>query len=149
MCRHSDRRAGDEARTLRPVSRLWLRRTIVGLSVVPIVTGTTTVLLGSSIIQGGGEPTASTESELRFYGAWWIGAGLFLGSLAPHVEQRTVALRAVCGLLVLGAIGRALAIADAGRPRTIFLALLAAELVVATVLVVWQSRVARAATETA
>jgi len=120
-----------------------LRRTLRVLAVVPIMAGIATVLFGSDIIPGGGRPGASVESELRFYGAWWIGAGLFLLSLAPRIEERGRELQAFAALLALGAVGRVIALVDDGRPHAQFLVLLGVEIVVAGVLVAWQRRVAR------
>jgi hypothetical protein len=125
-------------------SRRNLQRVIVALGLVPIVTGAASLVFGTDVIPEAGSPSASTESELRFYAVWWLGAGLFLASLAPRVEQRGRELRAVCALLVLGACGRALAIADAGRPQPIFVVLMALEFLIPPVLVLWQARVARA-----
>jgi hypothetical protein len=124
-------------------SRRNLQRLIVALGLVPIVTGAVSLVLGTDAIPEAGAPSASTESELRFYAVWWLGAGLFLASLAPRIEERGRELRAVCALLVLGAAGRALAIADAGRPQPIFVVLMVLEFLIPPVLVLWQARVAR------
>jgi hypothetical protein len=128
-------------------SRRNLQRTIVGFAVVAIVTGTLTVFFGTAVIPRGGSATASVESELRFYGAWYLGAGLFLASLARRIEHRAFELRMVSLLLVLGGVGRILAIADAGWPHPLFIVLLALELLLPPVLVVWQWRVSRLATD--
>lgn len=120
-----------------------LRRTLRILAVVPIVAGAATVLFGSGIIPGAERPGASVESELRFYGAWWIGAGLFLLSLAPRIEERGRELQVFAALLVLGAAGRVIALLDDGRPHAQFLVLMGLEIVVAGALVAWQRRVAR------
>jgi hypothetical protein len=83
-----------------------LQRTLYVLAVIPVVAGASTVLLGSESVPAAGKPTASIESELRFYSVWWIGAGLFLAWLAPRIEERTRELRVFCALLFLaGLIG--------------------------------------------
>jgi hypothetical protein len=128
-------------------SRRNLQRTIVAFAVVAVVTGALSVFFGSSVIPNGGSAKASVESELRFYAAWYLGAGLFLASLAPRIEHRRLELRMVGLLLILGAVGRILGIADAGWPHPIFIVLLALELALPPVLVVWQSRVSRLATD--
>ncbi len=125
-------------------SRTYLQRALIGLAVIPVLAGTATLLLGSDAIPDAGRPGASVESELRFYGVWWIGAGIFLASLARDVERRGWELRVFCALLALGAAGRVIALADDGRPHATFLVLMGVEIVVAVVLVVWQARVARA-----
>lgn len=119
-----------------------LRRTIRALAVVPIVAGTLTLVLGSAVIPDPGRPSASTESELHFYGVWWIATGLFLLSLVPRIEHRGRELRVVCGLLVLAAVGRVIAIADAGWPHWQFVVLMGLEFVLPPLLVLWQRRIA-------
>lgn len=120
-----------------------LRRTLLLLAIVPIVTGTMTVLGGSNIVPEGGSPSASVESELRFFAVWWIGAGLVLAWIAGDVLQRGRELRVLCVLLFLGGIARALALLDAGSPAPLFVVLMVVELVLPVVLVLWQKRVAR------
>jgi len=110
------------------------------LAIVPIVAGAGTIVFGSNVIQDGGSPAASVESELRFYSAWWVGAGLFLWWLAPQVAERRRALRVFCAVLLLGAFGRVLAIVDAGWPDPFFVVLLGVEVVVAAALLALSGR---------
>ena len=119
-------------------------RLLVGLlALVAVVAGAQTVLLGSAVIPDGGAPSASVESELRFYGAWWLGAGLFLAWIARDLERRGGELRAVSAVLFLAGLARLLAWADAGRPHTVFLVLLAFELLLPPLFVVWHARASR------
>jgi hypothetical protein len=120
-----------------------LRLALRILAAVPILTGAATAILGSAIIRDHGAVHANVESELRFYGVWWIGLGIFLASLAPRIEERGGELRVACALLFAGGLARLWALADAGRPATEYLVLMAIELVLAIALPVWQSRVAR------
>jgi len=94
-----------------------LQRALYVLAVIPVVAGGATALLGSASIPSSGEPTASIESELRFYSVWWIGAGLFLAWLAPRVAERTRELRVFCALLFFAGLTRLLAVSDAGWPH--------------------------------
>lgn len=125
-------------------SRKNLQRTITGLSVIPIFFGALVLLTGSAAIPDAGSPSASVESELRFYGAWYLGAGLFLASLAPRIEERGRELRIFAGLLILSAIGRTIGIAADGWPHPRLVGLMAVEYLLPPILVVWQARVARA-----
>ena len=120
-----------------------LRRTLYVVSIVPIVTGTLTVLLGPDSVPSPGEPSANLDSELRFYSVWWIGAGLFLISLAPRVEERTLELRVFFGLLFLTGVSRILAAIDTDWPSTGQLILLGLELTLPVVFVTWQARVVK------
>ncbi len=54
-----------------------LRAALLVLGAVPLLTGAASILLGSAIIPGP-DPSPSVESELRFYAAWWTGAGAVL-----------------------------------------------------------------------
>jgi hypothetical protein len=117
-----------------------LRRALYVLAVIPVVAGAATVLLGSGSVPASGEPSASIESELRFYSVWWIGAGLFVLWLAPRVEERTRELRVFCALLFLAGLSRIIAILDAGWPEPTQVALMGIELTLPLVLVAWQAR---------
>lgn len=118
-----------------------LRRTLRVVAFVPILTGLWTVLLGADSVTGAGDASPELESELRFYSVWWIGAGLFLLWLAPQVERRTLELRVFCALLFLGGVSRLLAAAATDWPSTGQIVLLALELVLPVIFVVWQGRV--------
>jgi hypothetical protein len=120
-----------------------LRRTLYVLGVVPILAGAATVIFGADSVLGAGEASPSLESELRFYSVWWVGAGLFLIWLAPRVEERTLELRVFCGLLFLAGLSRLFAVVATDWPSTGQIVLMVIELVLAVVLVIWQSRVGR------
>lgn len=127
-----------ESRSLRT-----LRRTLYVLAIVPVVAGAATVLLGSDSVPDPGDPSANLESELRFYSVWWIGAGLFVVWLAPRIHERTRELRVFCALLFLTGLSRVLAILDTDWPSTGQIVLMALELSLPPILVVWQARAVR------
>jgi hypothetical protein len=118
-----------------------LTRTLYALSVIPIVAGLATVVLGADSVPAPNDAPANVESELRFYSVWWIGAGLFLAWLAPRVEERALELRAFCALLFLSGLSRLLAAAATDWPSAGQLTLMGVELVLPVVLVTWQARV--------
>jgi Domain of unknown function (DUF4345) len=120
-----------------------LRLTLYVVSVIPIVAGALTVVLGADSVPSPGDPSPNLESELRFYSVWWIGAGLFLAWLAPRVEERTTELRVFCALLFLSGLSRVFAAIATDWPSTGQLVLMAIELTLPIVFVVWQSRVVR------
>lgn len=126
-------------------SRRALQGTLLVLACVPIVTGTLSVVGGTGIIGGGDGTHPNVESELRFYAAFYVGFGVFIGSLAPRIEQRGRELRTAAAVLVLAASGRAIAIVSGREPDTLFVVLMAVELAIAAGLVTWQAQVARAA----
>lgn len=120
-----------------------LRRTLYVVSVIPIVTGALTVILGADSVPSPGDPSPNLESELRFYSVWWIGAGLFLAWLAPRVEERTTELRVFCALLFLSGLSRMFAAIATDWPSTGQIALMAIELVLPIVFVAWQASIAK------
>ena len=120
-----------------------LRVFLAGVAVLGVVTGAVTVVAGSNVIPGGGEPSASIESELRFFATWWIGAGVFVAWVLRDLERRGRELRAFLALVVLAGIARALAWADAGRPDPLFVVLTVVELVLPPLVAVWHARVTR------
>lgn len=110
---------------------------------VPIVTGVFAVLTGAEGMPGQNEASASVESELRFFAVFWIAFGAAVVWAAPRVARETSLVRALMAVLFLGGLARAIAWAAEGRPHGLFIALMAIELVLPPVIVLWQSRVAR------
>ena len=102
------------------------------LGLIPIVAGFASVLFGGATVPGAEGPSA--ESELRFYGAWWVGAGVFLWWVAADLPRRRRLLPAFAGLLALGATGRLIGIVVDGAPDGQLIALMVVEYVVAAAL---------------
>lgn len=117
-----------------------MRIALRALALIPMAAGAATVVLGSAIITGAGAPGPSVESELRFYGAWWVGAGLFLWWLAPEVARRRREVRVFAGLLALGATGRLIGLLVDGEPHWQFAALMVIEYAIAAALLALASR---------
>lgn len=120
-----------------------LRIVLVLLAVVATSAGTLTVLTGSSTVLSSGTVSPSVDSELRFYAAWYVGVGLVLAWTAFHVEVAGTVLRSVCGVLLLGAVGRSVSLVMVGRPHPVYLVLLAIEVALPVVLLPWQHAVAK------
>jgi hypothetical protein len=102
------------------------------LGAIPIVAGLASVAFGGAVVPGDAGPSA--ESELRFYGAWWFGAGLFLQWVASDLPARRPWLLPFAGLLALGATGRLIGILVDGAPDGQFVALMVIEYAVAALL---------------
>jgi hypothetical protein len=125
-----------------PVARRGLQVFLVLLGLVAMGAGSLAVLTGGAFVQGG-EFNASIDSELRFYAAWYVGAGGVLLASARDVGRAGLAVRAVGALLWLGATGRLISIAMVGAPHPVFFALMLVEYAIPLVLVPWQAAVAR------
>ena len=122
-----------------------LRATMVVLGGVAIAFGTLALLTGVSRIPEAGAPGASVDSELRFYAAWYVAAGVALLRSSRHPQLASSTVRLVCGALIVGASARVLSLITVGRPATVFLVLAVIEYGIAAVLLPWQSLVSRAA----
>jgi hypothetical protein len=100
--------------------------TLIGLTAT--LTGIFAVLTGSSGQVGGTQAAPSVESELRFFAAFWIAYGAAALYVAPRAVREIHAVRALALFLFLGGIARAIAWIADGRPNTLFIVLLALEL---------------------
>jgi Domain of unknown function (DUF4345) len=119
---------------------LW---TILG--VVAVVFGTVTVLTGGGLVPGVVDLPASVDSELRFYGAWYVGAGVVVLRSVRRIESEGRVVRAVCAILLLAALGRALSMIFVGRPHALYVVLLIIEVAIPVVVLPWQAVAARRA----
>ena len=115
------------------------------LGVVALVFGMLTVLTGGALVPGVGDLPASIDSELRFYAAWYVGAGLLVLRTVRRIESEGRTVRAVCAILLLAAFGRVLSIASVGRPHPLYVALMVLEFAIPVLVLPWQAAVARRA----
>jgi hypothetical protein len=125
------------------MSRSALRLVLTLLGVVALVFGLQGVLLGADGVRGGGEVSANVDSELRFFAAWYAGAGVLLLHSASRIEAARGRLLVLCVVLLLGAGGRLVSWRSHGRPDDVFVALLVVEVVVASVVAPWVLAVTR------
>lgn len=88
--------------------------------------------------------TATLDSEFRFTNAFWFAAGLVIYRIIPRIERDTALIRTVLGVVFLGGLARLPALVINGRPHPAFLGALALELIGVPVILLWQSRLARA-----
>ncbi|HEX6117488.1 MAG TPA: DUF4345 domain-containing protein [Solirubrobacterales bacterium] len=124
-----------------PAERRLLQALLAVLGATAAVAGLFAVLSGPDGQLDGAAVGASIDSEYRFYAALWLGFGAVALALVPRVERETLAVRALAAVLFAAGVARVLAWIDTGRPHGVFLALLALELAIPPVLVVWQARI--------
>ncbi|MCC8936337.1 DUF4345 domain-containing protein [Bradyrhizobium ivorense] len=117
------------------------------LALVPILTGIITMLgVSDPLYASAGVPALPVlDSNLRFFGGFWLGLGLALLWLVPRIESQSVLFRAVWGGIFLGGVGRLLSILLIGAPPIPFIGFTALELIGAPLFIWWQHRVATAA----
>ena len=106
----------------------WLRAILTVIGITATLTGIVAVLTGSSGQVGGAQASASVESELRFFAAFWIAYGAAALYVAPRALREIHAVRALALFLFLGGVARGIAWIADGRPHTLFVVLLALEL---------------------
>ena len=110
-----------------------------------VVAGAATVLFGVASVPGADGASPEIESEIRFYAAWYVAAGIVLLKALPRIEQEALLVRVVGGGFFLAGSARALAWATEGRPDDFQIVLMIVELVLPIIIVPWQNKVARSA----
>ncbi|WP_435820724.1 DUF4345 domain-containing protein [Kitasatospora cineracea] len=86
------------------------------------------LLAGNAIVPGATDAGPTVDSLNRFLGAVFAGYGLAWIRTARQHPIPPAPVRALAGLFLLGALGRILSLAVAGRPNWFQLVLLAIEL---------------------
>jgi hypothetical protein len=108
---------------------------------VATAAGLHTVAAGARSVPGETEAAkASLESEIRYYGAFYVAYGLALLRLAPRAPREPAAVRAAAGVLFGAGLARAGGWLAAGPPHPTQRALLAIELGAPPALALWQRR---------
>lgn len=113
------------------------------LRLVAILTGVTClalglahVVFGPGIAPGAGEMSATAHSQDRFYGAIFAGYGIaWLWAGRQHPAPLRL-LRFLALIMLLGGVGRVIAMVVSGRPHELFVALTVVEFVLPA-LVFW------------
>ena len=125
-------------------SKLLLQVLVAALGVVAVAAGAFAVLTGANGMPGEAAASASVESELRFFAVFWIAYGVVALRTARRVELETTTVRALALALFAAGLARVVGWIAVGRPHTLLVALMIVELVGPPLVVIWQSRVARA-----
>lgn len=125
--------------------RRGLQAVLTILGLVAVVFGALTVFTGGAGVVDGGEVSASVDSELRFYAAWYAAAGVMMLRAVPRVESAGSTIRALCAVLILAACARVISIIVIGTPHPVFLVLMLVEFAISVMIVPWQAAVAREA----
>lgn len=124
--------------------RLALQIVVAILALVPITAGAAGFLLGPAMV---GIETApfGADSHFSYLSGLLLGVGLGFLTTIPHIENRSHRFRMLAIVVVIGGLGRLLAVGLRGHPTEPTLFALALELLVTPCLALWQSRLARRA----
>jgi hypothetical protein len=126
----------------RQTSKLLLQLSVTLCSLVPIAAGGAGLVLGPALIGESGDGP-DLDSHFRYLSGLLLGIGLAYAASVPGIERHRSRFLMLCAIVVLGGLGRLLALLLNGVPSPVMLAALAMELVVTPLLTVWQGRVAR------
>jgi hypothetical protein len=124
------------------MSRRALQATLAILGVTAVTFGGLTVLTGAAGVLAGGPVSASVDSEMRFYAAWYLAAGVLLLRTVARVESEGPTIRTICAVLFLAACARVVSFVAVGAPHPVFVVLMAIEFAIPVVVVPWQAAVA-------
>ena len=129
----------------RHFQRRLLQAAIAAACLVPLSTGTLSLIEGPAFLRGVEEPVpVDLDSHYRYLSGLLLGLGLAFASCIPAIERRTARFQALGFIVVIGAFGRLLSLLVAGVPGDGHLFGLVMELAVVPLLMVWQSRLAAA-----
>jgi Domain of unknown function (DUF4345) len=115
------------------------------LAIIPVATG----LLGllgvedPAYVAVGVPRIVLLDTNLRFFSGVWLGLGLALFCLIPHIERQIVLSRAIWAMIFIGGIGRVLSIWRVGAPPIAFIVFTAIELIGAPLFIWWPSRLSK------
>lgn len=126
----------------RRYSRVALQSVIALAALVPVGAGLAGVLMGPALAAPGAA-NVSLDSHFRYLSGLFLGIGLLFWSAVPHIEHRGSLVRALTLIVVVGGLGRALSLAQAGPPDLSMRLALIMELVVTPLVCLWQFRVER------
>jgi Domain of unknown function (DUF4345) len=124
---------------------LLIHRIILGILIlIPLITGTRSVLLGASGFGAQSLPNAAfLDSDIRFWGAIWLTMGLSMIWVLFHLEEETDLYRALWFAIIAGGIGRLISLwSFPDVPKSVYV-FIAIELILGPILVWHQSTLAK------
>lgn len=113
------------------------------ISVVMVVAGSATVVLGVGSLPASGDPSAIVDSEMRFYAVWYVVAGLVLWRASANVADATWFVRVVGIAFFAAGCARFVSWLVEGAPHWSQAALMVIELVIPLVMIPWQTALSR------
>jgi hypothetical protein len=112
-------------------------------ALVALGTGSSVMAVGTKAIPDGGPVSPTVDNVLRFYAAWWAGAGLLMWRIAPDTKNHDGLLKALLGVNFVGGLVRLLASRQNGRPHRLFRVIAIEELILSPAALTLQGRITR------
>ncbi len=124
--------------------RRLLQGAIALACLVPLSAGLAGVVDGPAMLRGVGVASApDLDSHMRYLSGLLLGIGIGFIACVPHIESRGALFRALGLIVVIGGLGRAVSLVEAGVPGLEHRLALLMELGATPLLVLWQARIAR------
>ncbi len=125
----------------------WTERLFVFLirllAVVMFVAGAITILFGTALVAGAGDPNSAMDSEFRFFGVWYSLAGLALFQASRSSPVQRTPVRMVGAAFFVAGCARLLSWITVGKPHWTQVVLMITELVLPFVIIPWQAAIER------
>ena len=112
------------------------------MSVVMMVAGSSTVLLGLDSLPGTASSSVA-DSEMRFYAVWYVVAGLLLWRAVGTIATEAHFVRLVSIAFFVAGCARGLSWIVTGAPHWSQIVLMVIELALPFVLIPWQASISR------
>jgi hypothetical protein len=126
------------------LERRLLQLAIAFASIVPLSIGTLGILRSADMLRGVSHPLpVDLDSHFRYLSGLLLGIGLAFVASIPWVERRGPLFRLLGFVILVGGLGRLLALLQAGPPGPGHIFGLGMELFVVPLIVLWQARVER------
>ena len=124
-------------------TRRGLQFFLTALGAVAVIAGGLAMVFGVALVPDAGNPSASVDSEVRFFAAWYAAAGVVLLCSVTRVESAGRVIRTVGGSFFAAGCARLLSLIVVGRPHSLFLVLMVVEMALPVLMVPWHTSVAR------
>ncbi|MFL1377710.1 DUF4345 domain-containing protein [Nocardiopsis protaetiae] len=113
------------------------------LGLIVVATGAVDLVSGTAALPGDTAVSTEVDSNYRFFAGVWLGLGIAMFVILRRITEHTALLLVITGAVFLGGLGRLVSLLLVGVPTPFMLGLLAVELIVPPVLVIWQARLRR------
>jgi hypothetical protein len=123
--------------------RRGLQTLLAVVGTVAVLAGLYAVVLGAGQVLGPDRYSDNIDSEIRFFAAWYVVAGVALLRTLPQIEREGRTILFVAAGFFLAACGRAISLAVVGPPSPFYIALMAIEFLLPVVVIPWQRHVSQ------